>query len=364
MLDISLKVLEEIVNHGYEAYIVGGFVRDYLLGNKSNDIDIATNATPKELREIFKEDSVSGDDYGSVTVIFKNIRFEITTFREEIGYVDNRRPAEIRYIDSLEKDLVRRDFTINAICIDSKGDIIDLLNGRSDLDKRIIKTIGDARKKFEEDALRILRAVRFATILNFDLDEEVVNAIKEFKYLIKNLSYQRKKEELDKIFSSPNAKSGIELILELGLDKELEIENLNKVEVTSSLISIWSVLDVSDKYPFTNNEKDLISKINEAINFNNLDAMNLYKYGLYVNSVAGEIKGLNIKDITEAYSRLAIQSRKDIALESDEIMEVLNKEPGSYLKTIYEDLENEILYRRLDNNKDSILNYIKDKYND
>lgn len=364
MLDTALKLLKDITSCSYEAYIVGGFVRDYLLGIESNDIDITTNATPKQIKEIFEDSCLPNEDYGSVTVIKKGIRFEITTFRKEIEYVNNRRPVEIRYIDDLYQDLLRRDFVINTLCMDENGEILDYLGGKEDINKKIIRTVGNANDKFNEDSLRILRAIRFATILDFSLSNDIVEAIKNNKYLLKNLSYYRKKSELDKIFTSPNYKIGIKLLLDLGLDEELEIPNLKSVldSSTSSLIGIWSILNVTDKYAFNNNELDLINTINEVINLNNLDPVNLYKYGLYVNTVAGEIKNSNIKAINEAYSELVIKSRKDLDVDSNIIMDLLNKSPGKYLKEIYDDIEREVLYRRLNNNKDDICKYIIEKY--
>lgn len=362
MLDVALKLIEEITSHGFKAYIVGGFVRDHILNIESNDIDVTTNATPKEIKEIFIDNCLLTEDYGAVTVIKKGIRFEITTFRKEIGYIDNRRPAEIKYIDDLYQDLLRRDFTINTICMNDKGEIIDYLGGQEDIKKRLVRSVGNAREKFEEDSLRILRAVRFATILNFSLDEEIILAIAECKSLLRNLSYYRKKEELDKIFVSPHADEGIKLLIDLGLDKVLELENLEQVNPTNSLIGVWSVLNVTDKYPFTNNEKELIKDINEALKLNNLDPMALYKYGLYVNSVAGEIKGIDIKDITESYNNLVIQSRSDLMVSSEDIMDILHREPGSYLTDIYTDLEREVLYHRLNNEKEVLLNYILKNY--
>lgn len=364
MLNNALKLLKEIDNKGFVSYIVGGFVRDYLLGIESNDIDICTNATPKDIKEIFKDKCLPSEDYGSVTVAIKGINYEITTFREEIGYSDNRHPNEIKYIDSLEDDLLRRDFTINTICMDKDGHIIDHLNGKVDLDKRIIKTVGNSKDKFTEDSLRILRAIRFATILDFDLDLEVSEAIKNTKSLLSSLSYTRKKEELDKIFTSPNFKKGIRLLIDLGLDKELEIDNLYKVLETdvSSSIGIWSILNVGDKYPFNKNEIDLIDNVNRVVELDNLNPSVLYKYGLYVNSVAGKIKNDDIKRITEAYNNLIIKSRKEIDITAEEIMAILGREPGEYLKEIFDDIEEEILYNRLENNKISISSYIRNKY--
>lgn len=364
MLDNYLKVLKEINDHSYEAYIVGGFVRDYLLGIESNDIDICTNATPKQIREIFEDKCLPNEDYGSVVIEIKGIKYEITTYRKEIGYVDNRRPAEIKYIDNLKDDLLRRDFTINTICMDKDGNIVDLLNGKNDLDNKIIRTVGDSDTKLTDDALRILRAVRFATILDFNLDNKLYDSIKKNKGLLVNLSYTRKKSELDKIFISPNFKKGIELLIELGLDKELEITKLEKVLNTdvSSSIGIWSILDVGDKYPFNKNELEIIDNVNEVVKQDNLNPSVLYKYGLYVNSVAGKIKNADIKKITEAYNNLIIKSRKEIDITTEEIMAVLGKTPGEYLKDIYDDLEDKILYNKLENNKQEICNYIRNTY--
>lgn len=364
MLEVALKFLKEINSHNYEAYIIGGFVRDYLLGFESVDIDVATNATPKQIKEIFEDSCLSNEDYGSVSVIMKGVRFEITTFRKELTYVNNRKPDQIEYIDDLYQDLTRRDFVINTLCMDQDGNIIDYLGGKKDLDKKIIRTVGDAYQKFSEDTLRILRAVRFATILNFSLDDDVKNAIVKTKHLLKNLSYYRKKCELEKIFTSLNYKNGIKLLLELGMEKELEISNLSRVleSETISLIGIWSLLDVTKKYPFNKNELNLIESVHKVMNLNNLDPMVLYQYGLYVNSVAAEIKGIDIKDITESYDELVIKSRSDIDINSLMIMKILHKGEGAYLKKIYEDLEREILYRRLENNQKKISQYILKNY--
>ena len=226
LLKNALKLLKEIDAKGFVSYIVSGYVRDYLLGIESSDIDICTNATPKDIKEIFKDKCLPSEDYGSVTVVIKNTSYEITTFRQDIGYSDNRHPNVVKYIDSLDEDLLRRDFTINTICMDKDGYIIDNLGGRKDLESRIIKTVGNSVDKFTEDSLRILRAIRFATILDFNLDEEVKDAIIKTRDLLSNLSYNRKKEELDKIFTSPNFRKGIQLLLDLGLDKTLDIPNL------------------------------------------------------------------------------------------------------------------------------------------
>lgn len=362
MIEAGLKLIREINDHGFEAYIVGGFVRDYILGVESNDIDICTSATPMDVKNIFEDNCSTNEDYGSVIVTKWGIKFEITTYREEISYVDNRKPDEIRYVNNLYKDLLRRDFTINSICMNGSGEIIDLLSGRVDLDRKIIRSIGDSYIKFEEDCLRILRAIRFATVLDFELDGEVKMAISNKKHLLKNLSYNRKKEELDKIFSSSNCKKGINLLLELGLDKELELERLKDIIYTDDLVAVWSVLNVS-AYPFSSSEKKLFKEINEALNHNNLDPMVLYKYGLYVNSVAGSIKGIDKKKVAEAYNNIKLHTKKDLDVDCDEIVNVLGGKTGSYLGAVYDEIIHAVLYEKINNNKEEILKYVVDRFN-
>ena len=364
MLDVALKLLEEITNKNYKAYIIGGFVRDYLLGIESSDIDITTNATPKQIKEIFEDSCLPNEDYGSVTVIKKGIRFEITTFRKEIGYLNNRKPAEVRYIDDLYEDLLRRDFIINTLCMDVNGEVIDYLGGREDIKNRTIRSIGDSNESFLNDSLRMLRAIRFATILDFSLSVEVEDAIIQNRHLLKNLSFYRKREELDKIFTSSNYKRGIKLLLDLGLEEYLDIPNLSKLLNTdvNSLIGIWSVLNVTDKYPFNKNELELIKSINNVLPLNNIDPYVLYQYGLYVNSIAYEIKNLDVKEVHEAYNDIEIKSRSEIDIDSSIIMSVFNSKPGKYIKDIYNNIEKEILYHRLKNKKEDIIKYILRNY--
>ena len=323
MLNSALNVIQELEKRGFKAYIVGGFVRDYLLGIKTSDIDICTNAKPKEILNIFDNTLLSKEDYGSVTITYKKNVFQITTFRKEFNYLDYRHPDEIIYIDNLEGDLERRDFTINTICIDKNGKTIDILGGIKDLDKRIIKN----------------------------------------KELLKKISYDRKRQELDKIFLLPNAKKGIDLLVKLEIDRELEINNLSDVIVIDSLIGMWSLLDIpQNTYSFTNNEKQLIKDIRKAIKIDNLDSYNLYKYGLYVNSIAGVIKGISRSQITNKYEQLIIHSRKDIDITSYDIMNNLCIEPGPKINKIYQKLEKEILNGTIKNEKNDIIKYCVENF--
>lgn len=361
--DIALEFINIIENAGFKAYVVGGFVRDMLLHVESKDIDITTSATPKEIQEIFssvkmKRQIKKEDSYGSIKVTYKNIIFEVTTFRQELEYFDNRHPSQIFYVDDLETDLLRRDFTINAICLDKFGNIIDPLNAAVDIQNKIIKTIGDSKKSFQDDALRILRAIRFMVTLNFSFHPDIIDAIETCKIYLKNISYERKKIELDKIFASPNAKKGIEVIKKLGLVSYLDLENLDRIKDYTDLIGIWSMIH-SQCYKFTKHEKELIEKVNVVYELDNLNPLVLYKYGLYVNILAGVNKGLSKRKITESYNKLPIQSKTDIQINADEICCLLNKKPDAFLNDIYHILEIEILNGNLLNEKKHLVDFIK-----
>lgn len=363
MLKKALRVLNQIEENGYVAYIVGGFVRDYVLGINSLDVDIATSATPKDILEIFKTSVLPKEKYGSITLYIKNDRFEITTFRKEIKYLNNRKPVEFEYINSLLDDLQRRDFIMNTLCMDKNGNIIDLLGGKRDIENKIINTVGDSNYKFSQDSLRILRAIRFATNLNFRLSDEVKSAIINNKSLLRSLSYSRKKQELDKIFSSTNSKYGISLILELGLDKELELYNLDKINPTNDIISIWSSLEMSPSYEqeFTSSEKIILKDVKKVLS-TGINNRTLYKYGLYVNQIAANILGLDKSKVVGIYENLPIKSRKEINITSDEIKNILNVKPGPLFKELYNDLEDKIINNIIYNSKEEIEEYILKNY--
>lgn len=361
MNDKIKEILEMITNKGFKAYVVGGYVRDYLRKIKTNDIDICTNARVKDLMEIFKDYKVTPLEYGNVLLETKDYLYEITTFRKDIDYINNRKPI-IEYVDTLEEDITRRDFTVNSICMDKDGKIIDLLNGKKDLNKKIIRTIGDPYFKIKQDSLRILRAIRFASCLNFKIEDNLKNAIKENKDLLKDLSYERKKEELTKIFTSDNKAYGIKLLKELDLLEVLELTNIDNVLRTKDLIGMWSTITINDNYPFTKKEKDLINNINKLLKEDLNDIFVLYKTGLYEINVVCDLRKLSKKKYSNKYEKLVIKDKSEINITTEEICSLLNKKPGCFLKEIYNDLEKNILLKNIKNNKEEIEKYILNNY--
>lgn len=348
------RVLKKIEENGFEAYIVGGYVRDHILGIDSTDIDICTNALPKDIIKIFKV--TSKPEYGSFSINDGKYVFDITTYRSESNYVD-RKPQNVEYVDNLITDINRRDFTINSLCMNTKGQIIDLLNGRKDIDKRIVKVIGDLDKKLTEDPLRILRAIRFAIVLDFKLDDDIINFIKNNKYLIETLSFTKKKEELDKIFSSKNAEAGLKMLRDLDLLKVLGLDYY-KINVVPDILGIWAQIDFDERYPFTKSSLEVIKKIRLIIKNRNIDKLTLYKNDLYVLIVAGEIIGYKRKEITKMFSMLPIKSLSDLKITTEVIVSILDIKPSIKIKQIYEDLELKVLNNELKNNNNAIKKYI------
>lgn len=208
-----LSVLEDA---GFEAYIVGGAVRDACMGKVPSDYDIATNATPVEVKALFGRTIDTGFKHGTVTVIENKTGFEVTTYREETGYRDMRHPDSVKYVSELDIDLKRRDFTINAMAYNPKCGLVDRFGSRKDLEERVIRCVGVPEERFKEDALRMLRAVRFAAYLDFELAEDVARAIRKCAVLIKNVSNERILGEINKILLCDKP-SKIKLLYETGL---------------------------------------------------------------------------------------------------------------------------------------------------
>ena len=258
MKRIIKKILKTLENNGYEAYLVGGFIRDKILHIKSYDIDICTNAKPEDLEKLF---NLKVNDYGSLSFKINKYSIDITNFRKELEYV-KRKPVKVKYVDTLEEDIKRRDFTINAICVNSNGEIIDLVGGLDDIHNKIIRMIGDPTSKLQEDPLRILRAIRIATILDFKIEDKLLESIKDNNKLVLTLSPFRKRCELDKILSSKNFNKGLELLKKTGILELLNI-SYDNIKYTKNILGMYAQLNIGCDLEFTKEEKRNIININE-----------------------------------------------------------------------------------------------------
>ena len=216
------EVLGRLEKAGYESYLVGGFVRDKIMGRASSDVDISTKARPDQIEEIFKDLKIIdvGKKFGTIRVIGHGQEYEITTFRKDFSYKDKRRPGQVVFADNIESDLERRDFTINAMAL-RNGELIDPFGGQNDIKDKIIRAVGNPYERISEDYLRALRAVRFAANLGFDIEKNLQEAIRKNSKNLAYISVERQATEIDKILIGPNPARGIMLLDKLGLLEEI-----------------------------------------------------------------------------------------------------------------------------------------------
>lgn len=195
--EYAVKAVKLLEKNGFEAYFAGGCVRDYIMNIMPHDYDVTTNALPEQIKAVFSGYNVipTGEKHGTITVIIDGEQIEITTYRIDSSYTDNRHPDKVEFSTSLAEDLKRRDFTINAMVMDADGNTTDLFGGREDIKNGVIRAVGKAEERFNEDALRILRGLRFAARLGFEIEPETAKAVHECRSLLKNISAERIREE-------------------------------------------------------------------------------------------------------------------------------------------------------------------------
>ncbi len=241
-------ILEKFNSNGFEAFIVGGCVRDSLLNKKPQDYDITTNAFPEKIEELFDKTIPTGIKHGTVTVLIDKNPYEVTTYRVDGEYLNNRKPKDVKFVSNIEEDLSRRDFTINAMAYSPYLGFKDCFNGKEDLKNKLIRCVGDPDKRFSEDALRMLRAIRFSCQLNFKIEKLTAESIRKNFKLIKNISMERIQSEFTKIILSNDPDKGLMLLRKLGFSDFL-IEEFKSLK----LINCYDVYDdIHDTYGLIN----------------------------------------------------------------------------------------------------------------
>lgn len=356
--NIAKKIINKIKSCGYDAYIIGGAVRDYLLSLPVNDIDITTNMPLELLKELFNIND-NGSKYQSVTIIEGDFSFEITHFRKDIKYIDHRHPI-IELANDLKTDVIRRDFTINAIAMDEYGKIIDYFNGQEDLKLKKIKTIGNPNDRFEEDSLRILRALYFSSKLSFEIDNDTIIAINNKKNLLAYLSTERIYTYFLKIVYS-NSNIGVNYINEYDLfsfipeyKKWLAIadKKLSKEELA---ILFYLKYDFFPPCQIDLNKKNC-KDIKDFLN--NKDSIyHLYKYRnvIFNNLCLLEKMSCDIIKIKEKIESLIIKNDNELAVSKKEISSFFEgkEKNNSIVKAI-----TAILEGKIENDRESILSYL------
>ncbi|MEG1143323.1 MAG: hypothetical protein RR228_01275 [Bacilli bacterium] len=349
-------VLINLESHGFLAYVVGGYVRNRLLGKTSSDIDIITNARVKDIVLIFKDNVKKTGDYGTAKILINNVSFDVATFRKEERY-ENNKPKDITYVDDLYTDLLRRDFTINTICMDKNEKIIDLLDAYQDLERNMIYTVGDVSIKFKEDKTRLLRAIRFMVTLNLKLSKDIDDYISNNKEDFLDIPYSIKKEEIDKIFTSKNYLEFIKYIKKYELEDYIGFKTSSLIK-TSSTLGMWAQLNYDERFPFTRIEKNQINKIRELISKKAISKYDIYLYGNYIAGIAGSILKISTNKINSIYMKLPIKSIKDIDISAKDIINILDLKESSQISIILKNIEKEIINGTIKNIRSDIEKYL------
>ena len=332
------KCINTIENHGFEAWCVGGAVRDHVMGVTPGDYDVTTNALPEDIIGVFEKTVPTGIKHGTVTVIIDGLPIEVTTYRTDGGYQDHRKPTEVIFVNSIENDLLRRDFTMNAVCYNPKTGIFDPLMGVVDINNKTIRAVGDPLKRFEEDALRIMRAFRFSCQLGFDIEPNTLNAALSKAKNLQIISAERIAVELKKSIISNEPWKIAPLILNGGL-LHIGISNCTIPECLSSYPTDFALRFAYICYTNSIDGEAVLTNLK-------LDNKTKKSYSIYLKLF--EMQCLTSTDIRRMLSVGGIEHTKNILLtKSPEALSVLdvilkNNEPYciSMLKISGEEIKN------------------------
>lgn len=383
----AAPVIREIKAHGFEAYFVGGSVRDALLNKPIHDVDIATSAYPEEIKGIFKRTVDIGIEHGTVLVLVEEEQYEVTTFRTESTYQDYRRPDEVTFVRSLKEDLKRRDFTINALALDDTGEIIDLFDGMADLEAQIIRAVGNPKERFHEDALRMMRGLRFSSQLDFVIEPRTLAAISEFHPLLEKISVERITIELVKLLLGANRNRGLKAFLETecyqycpGLrDRGEAILNFIdlpnqpiETEAQAWTLFVYSLnLENQAIRPFLKAWKLSNQGIHDVVTLvsglqfrlvNQWTPLMLYKLGLEAALSVEKLlfyyqqKG-KLEAVSQQFLALPIHDRHQLAVTGNDLLSYFQEKPGKWLGDMIVFLEEAVINGLVANQKKALLTF-------
>lgn len=386
----ALPVLYEIEKAGFEAYFVGGSVRDLLMDGDIADVDIAVSATPQEIKRIFPKTIDVGIEHGTVVVLYQGQAYEVTTFRTESAYADFRRPDHVSFVRSLEEDLNRRDFTMNAIAMDKNGVIIDPFGGRKDISRKIIRTVGSPRERFQEDALRMMRAVRFVSQLSFTIEASTYRALGEYGHLLEKIAIERIAMEFDKLLLGKNHQSAMKVLIQTGLysylpgfrGKKNGLNEYSQREIADdiTLEERWVLLLFylpleGEVEPMLRNWKmsvKQIKRIKKGLewlrhrlqkDWTNLD---LYSASEEIavsterlfNIIKGHEDTQSLERIQEQLNSLPIKNQKEMQVSGIDLMNWYNQNGGPWVKEVLQRIEKGIIFGRVQNSKEAIKEWL------
>ncbi|MFY0757841.1 CCA tRNA nucleotidyltransferase [Metabacillus dongyingensis] len=382
----ALPVLKRLKEHGFDAYFVGGSVRDQLLKKEIKDVDIASSATPEQVKALFEKTIDIGSEHGTMIVIANGIHYEITTFRTESAYEDNRRPRGVTFVSSLKEDLKRRDFTVNAMAMDDAGTIIDFFQGKEHAKTKMITTVGSPHERFSEDALRMMRAVRFVSQLGFSLSRETLEAICEKAPLLENISVERKTAEFEKIMAGEGSGEAMKLVADTGIIDYLPgLEGKKQQLLNASILPIsglssneerWTalldVLEISSieaflkRWKLSNRQIGMIAKniyYLQKRKEGDLTRQSVYEAGLpctlEVEAVYCLKKGETmsrgrIAELQAFYKNLPIHSKNELAIGGADLMQFSSQKPGPWMGELLKKIELAVVNDEVENSKEAI----------
>lgn len=381
-------IVDTLINHGYEAYFVGGSVRDHMLNRPIHDIDIATSATPDIVQSLFKSVIPVGIEHGTVIVVHEGQAYEVTTFRKESKYSDFRRPNEVTFISSLQEDLKRRDFTMNAIAVANNLEIIDPFNGKQDIHNQLIRTVGSPYERFQEDPLRMLRAIRFVAQLNFSIEKETLRAIDEMKPYLAHLSVERIAQEFEKLLLGQASGKALALIAANNVHSFLpclkgcqaQIEKIAKLPLTyfkkprecwtlllfyiqsepKEFLKAWKRPKRTIKHVETllHALKQEKSKQWEPYLFYSLGRELSLSYITIYTVINEQSLKDNLEKFKKIYAKLPIKQRKELAVNGNDLVAFTNKKRGPWIKEVLNKIEQSIISGKLHNDKNEIREWV------
>jgi tRNA nucleotidyltransferase (CCA-adding enzyme) len=384
--DEASDVLKRIEKEGFQAFYVGGCVRDYLKNRPIKDIDIATSAKPEEIRCIFPNTIPVGIEHGTVIVRHNHISYEVTTFRKEGKYKDYRRPSHVSFVEELEEDLARRDFTMNAMAMDVSLQLFDPFNGRKDLENQLIRTVGDPEIRFGEDPLRLMRACRFSSVYRMDVESETEKAIKNKAPLLKLISTERITEEFKKLLAGEWAGRALKFMQQAGLNEHLpsplyetkegalsqfDWKSLTTEEQRWAAVIIMTQSD--EKQQFLKQWKLPNRMIHKVLNvLTAFETKEWTKMGLYSIGLVDALKGIELQCLMEGipfnerkerleqmFQEVPITSRNELPINGETIVEIKKSAPGIWVGRLLNELERAVVEGELSPSKDALVDWVR-----
>ncbi|MCG7318510.1 CCA tRNA nucleotidyltransferase [Brevibacillus laterosporus] len=398
MKEEAKKVLKKLEEHGYEAYFVGGCVRDWLLHRPVHDIDICTNAHPGDIMNLFPDHIPTGLQHGTITVKQDGYLFEVTTFRTEGTYEDFRRPSEVHYVNEVVEDLARRDFTINAMAMKYNKELIDPFFGLEDVNDHVIRAVGDASRRFQEDALRLVRGVRFASQLGFQIEDETRNAMRDNAPLLIHIAVERVRDECNKLIDSKHPDKGFQYAQQTKLFQAIPVLqqlfdqstiHLWRLQTVESVMHKWVVLlfaadfsweqsrELCQYLKMSRKEEETITYLMQQIMFlqptwdqcQSIDWTRfIMKFGLErCYDLEKVLDALWWNDLSKkqgtlqsAFDNMAVKTLKELAVDGSDIRKISDQKQGPWIQQILEYLWERTVTGGLTNESETLLMAAKD----